>query len=165
MKNYFLIIFVISLITVFSCKKPGSGSGTTPSTDNLTVHNTQWGYGTGSSTNWDMSNDADYKIKVRVNTLDDQSNAVVYYTHSFPITNTGVSDPVENLKIDVPSSGMFVIQVELIYSECTWQEYDCNEGGNQSKKSYFKQRTIQSPQAPYDFSFTEDDIEDQDCDC
>jgi len=165
LKNYLLIILVISLITVFSCKKPGSGSGTNPSTDNLTVHNPQWGYGTGSSANWNMNKDADYKIKVRVNTLDANSNAVVYSVKSIPITNTGTSNSIENLKIDVPSSGSFVIQVELIYLECTWQDLNCNAGEDQSKKSYFKQKTIQSPQSTYDFSFSYGNIEDQDCDC
>jgi len=165
MKNSFLIVFVITLITVFSCKRQEPGSGSTPATNNLTVDNSQWAYGSGTQSNWDTNNDADYKIKVRVSTLDENNNAVIFYSHSFLITSIGTSNATENLEIDVPSSGMFVIQVELIYSEYTWQNLDCNQGGDGSKKTYFKQQTIQSPQSLYNFSFSSDDIEDQDCSC
>ena len=107
-----------------------------------------------------MYNDPDYKVKIKVQTLDSDYNPVIFWKDNINFDYSGISNASEDININVPTSGRYTIQVELSYSECTWQNTNCTDAG---KKIYFTQNTYDSPQTTHYFEFP--DIEDEDCEC
>lgn len=160
---YYITCCLLIIGTIFSCNKnPGSNSD--PATYTLSVANPQWGIGTGGSNNWDMNNDADYIVRVKVQTLDANSNASLYHAYHFTKLFTGTSNAFEDFSIDVPSIGDFVIQVEIEFSECTWQSSTCIEY-DAGKKEYFKQKTYNNANQDFTFITSDFNIIYEDCGC
>ncbi|MBN2747463.1 MAG: hypothetical protein JXR34_12115 [Bacteroidales bacterium] len=160
------VIFLIFVSGLLSCvKKPGNNS--TPASNYLTINNPQYIRGTGTPTSWDSDNDADYKVKIKVQTLDSENNAILYRSYSFTKNFTGASNSIEDFSIEVPGSGYFVIQVELVYLECTWPSTSTCIIEGAGKKEYYQTQTYASPSASnsYVFHFNDNHIIYEDCGC
>lgn len=167
--NFQLRIAVFSLAILLiaissSCKKPEPGGGT-PTDIPISIQNPQWAMGQGTSTNWQMNNDANHKVRVKVQTLDANQNATLYRSYTWTYNYSGVSDSWHNERIEVPQTGMFVVQVEIIYSECTWQNMSCSLPWRGSIKEHFTQSTFTSKPASITMPVSSSNIIAQDCAC
>lgn len=155
---------ILLLVISTSCKKPDPGSGTATDIP-ISIQNPQWGMGQGTTTNWQMGNDANHKVRVKVQTLDANQNATLYRSYNWTYNYSGLSDSWHNERIEVPQTGMFVVQVEIIFSECTWQNMTCNLPWRGSIKEHFTQSTFTSKPASITMPVNSSNIIDEDCAC
>ena len=149
-----------------SCTKPDPSTSEPPKTIPISIQNPQYGMGSGGTgSNWQMSNDANFKLKVMVQALDGAMKATLYKTYTFSKNYSGLSDSWCNENIEVPDKGYFVVQVTMDYSECTWQWASCSYPYTGSEKEYFKQFTYSSKPTSITCPMSNADINYQDCIC
>lgn len=163
------IAYALSLLCLccglVSCGGPKTGAGSTPSTSTVSIQNPQWAMGTGRPNSWSQTNDADVFVTIIVQTIDGGGNAVVYKRYDFNKAYSGTGDSWISQAVEVPSSGDHVIQVELNYSECTWQWTTCTGTNPAGKKKYARQTTYRSKQSTYTFSMSNANIVYENCGC
>ncbi len=165
LKRTLLLIAVLSIIFTLGCK-PKPGSGNPPVGIPIDIQNPQWATGTGGGANWNLSNDPDHKVKVKVQTLNSSGQATLYKSYTFNYPYTGTSDTWHNERVEVPETGMFVVQVEILYSECTWQNMtSCNFPIVASDKEYFNQQTFSAKPASITMNFNSSHIINEVCSC
>ncbi len=161
------MLSVFSLILLNACEKPHPGDGNAPSHKNLTVYNPPWGYGTETSIDWNTDDDADYKVKVKVQTLDANGNATLYYHHTFQQNVDANGSTSYDYSINVPSgNAAYVIQIDLLYLDCIWQNTFCTGVNPSSIKEFFMQQTYNTqgtPNSNHVFHFGASDQIDEDC--
>jgi hypothetical protein len=121
--------------------------------------------GQGSTSNWQLSNDANHKVKVKVQALDANQNATLFRSYNWTYNYSGISDTWHNVQIEVPQTGMFVVQVDIEFTECTWQSASCSFPYTASNKDYFAQRTFTSKPASISIPFSSSNIIAQYCSC
>jgi hypothetical protein len=140
-----LSLAILSVVFIAGCKPPKSGGGQPPNDIPISIQNPQWGIGQGTPANWQMNNDANHKVRVKVQTLDANQNATLYRSYQWTYNYSGLSDTWHNERIEVPQTGMFVVQVEVLFTECTWQNMtSCSFPIKASNKEYFTQATFSS---------------------
>ena len=164
LKIAMLTIAILSIAFSTGCNPPPPTS-TNPLTISLSVQNPQWAMGQGSSANWQLNNDANHKVKVKVQGLDSNQNATLFRSYTFIYNYTGQSPTWHNETIEVPQSGMFVVQVDIEFTECTWQSASCSFPYTASNKDYFNQRTFTSRPASISIPFSSSQIIAQYCNC
>lgn len=164
LKIVLLMLSVFSMTFLAGCHPPPPGGGT-PTDIPISIQNPQWGQGQGTPSNWQLSNDANHKVKVKVQTLDANQNATLYRSYQWTYNYTGLSDTWHNERIEVPQTGMFVVQVEIEYTECTWQNTSCNYPITASTKDFFTQQTFTSKPASVNVPVSISNLIGQDCIC
>lgn len=120
--------------------------------------------GHGPTGAWQMSNDADVMVTIIVQTIDGSGNAVVYKRYDFNKSYSATGDTWIDHQVEVPATGDHVIQVELNFSECTWQGSTCPSIGA-GRKKYAKQATYRSKQSTYTFSMSSSNKVYENCGC
>jgi hypothetical protein len=156
---------ILSIAFAAGCSPPPPGNNQPPAGIPISIQNPQWGMGQGPTSNWQMSNDANHKVKVKVQTLDANQNATLYKSYSWTYNYTTLSDTWHNERIEVPNSGMFVVQVEILFTECTWQNTSCNFPYTASNKEYFTQSTFSSKPASITMPVSSSNTIGQECVC
>ncbi|HEY0429712.1 MAG TPA: hypothetical protein VGC76_18160 [Pyrinomonadaceae bacterium] len=119
----------------------------------------------GSGSNWQLNNDANHKVKVKVQTLDSNQNATLYKSYSWTYNYSGLSDSWHYQQIEVPQTGMFVVQVEVEFTECTWQNASCSFPYTGSTKDYFTQQTFTSRPSSITMPVSFSNLIGQECNC
>ncbi len=135
-------VFFLALLAmcVVSCNGPGPVGP--PKTTPIDIQNVLWALPVGPLSNPDINNYPDIRIKIKVQAVNGNGNAVLYksydktYAQSFSSSKAWFRENIE-----VPSSGSFVIQVEVIGLECTWVNASCTAQPFSSKQEYFRQET------------------------
>ena len=160
-----LTLSILAIAFLAGCSPPPSGGGQPPNNVSLGVQNPQWGLGQGTPSNWQLSNDADHVVKVKVQTLDSNNNATLYKSYSWTYNQTGLSEAWHYKTIEVPRTGMYVVQVEILFTECTWQQTTCSFPFTASTKEYFKQLTFSSTPPSITMPFNSTNLINQNCIC
>lgn len=160
-----LTLAIFSITFLSGCNPPSSGGGQPPSDIPISIQNPLWGQGQGTPINWQQTNDANHKVKVKVQTLDSNQNATLYKSYSWTYNYNGLSDTWHNQRIEVPQTGMFVVQVEVESTECTWQSSSCNLPYRASTKDFFVQQTFTSKPSSVNVPVSISNLIGQDCSC
>lgn len=153
---FFFLSFFLGL---YSCTPPRPGSGSPPSGINLSIQSPEYSYAVGSPFS-QQNKQPNFSVRIRVQTLDPSGNATVYRSYNLTRTYTSIgNDPWINQTIDVPATGTFVVQVEIIHSECTSPFSGCSISvGGAGKKEYFRQLTFTSKPSSITMPFNSSNI-------
>lgn len=165
LRNAMLSVALLSIVFLAGCTPPPTGGGQPPSELTVSIQNPQWGMGQGTPINWLQGNDADHVVKVKVQTLDANNNATLYKAYSWTYNYTGLSEAWHNKVVEVPRTGMYVIQVEILFSECTWQFSTCSLPARASTKEYFTQQTFNSRPGLIQMPVSNSNLINQNCIC
>lgn len=145
--NKLSILFIfLGMLAVVSCKKIKPGNNSTPRTTNVEVFNPMYRVPVGPITNQDTRNFPDLKIRIFVQTFNGSGNAVVYksYTDTYPCNSDNAHTTLSFLKkVEVPSTGSFVIQVIVEGLECVVAQSGCERNVSKSGRiEYTTQQTL-----------------------
>jgi hypothetical protein len=146
MNKLSILFILLGMLVTVSCKKIKPGNNSAPRTTNVEVFNPMYRVPVGPATDPDQRNFPDLKIRIYVQTFDGSGNAVVYknYADTYPCNSDNAHTTLSFLKkVDVPSTGSFVIQVIVEGLECVFPQSGCERNISKSGQiEYTAQQTL-----------------------